>query len=167
MCKANSGIWNCILQMKARSFDLIRREWKPSRHRGAFSHKRETLKRLLIRELEEGEFFDRLPCYILASFTHLKLSAILFKLPLIARIDYWHCGNPCVKIHGKPAAEMPQWPAPIKDTTYRVRVTGILTSGAGGQYPKELCGRTWLYSLRHCSINIFASVSLFIICSGV
>ena len=35
-----------------------------------------------------------------------------------------------------------------------------MASGAGGLYPRALCGRTWLYSLRHCSINIFASVNV-------
>jgi hypothetical protein len=31
------------------------------------------------------------------------------------------------------------------------------TSGAGGRYPSELCGRNVLYSLRYRSINTFAS----------
>lgn len=32
-------------------------------------------------------------------------------------------------------------PAPEKVTSHRVSATDILASGAGGQYPNELCGR--------------------------
>jgi len=34
---------------------------------------------------------------------------------------------------------------------------GSTVSGAGGKYPRALCGRNVLYSLRHLSINTFAS----------
>ncbi len=60
---------------------------------------------------------------------------------------------------------------PVLCTTFKVRVyvqtdswsvaetvcLASTVSGAGGKYPRALCGRNVLYSLRHLSINTFAS----------
>lgn len=35
-----------------------------------------------------------------------------------------------------------------------------IVTGAGGRYPGALCGRSMLYSLRHCSIKIWTSFTV-------
>ena len=42
----------------------------------------------------------------------------------------------------------------------QLAIHDAIVSGAGGLYPKELCGRTVLYSIRQRSINTFASRSV-------
>ena len=110
-------------------------------------------------------------CYLVAIILHFSYNTIIQIQPHCLSVDLYQILN------FKAREIIIYWLKidllPIHCTTFKVSVcvhTGTgswsvaetvciasTVSGAGGKYPSALCGRSVLYSLRHLSINTFAS----------